>query len=275
MKQSLLAVAAATLSLAACAQSTAPSTPAPSATPAATPAASNPVATAPGSAAEQARMALMKLDSKLQIDHIGDAPMPGFQQTIVAGQVVYVSNDGRYLLQGQLFDMQEKKNLAEEAMSGLRKELMQKIPMKDRIVFAAANPKYVVDVFTDAECGYCRKLHSEIGEYNRLGITIRYLAFPRQGPASADFRLMESVWCNADRGKALTAAKNGQPVSPRSCTSPVAMQYALGQRMGLQGTPMILTEDGLQLGGYVPPEQLRDTLEKLAADQRAGQPPGA
>ena len=273
MKQSLIAVAAAALSLAACAQSSAPATS--SAKPAATPAAAPKPAAVSGTAADNARMALMKLDVNLPIDRIGDAPLPGFQQAIVAGQVVYVSNDGRYLLQGALFDMQEKKNLAEAAMSGLRQELLKEIPRKDRIVFAAPEPKYTVSVFTDAECGYCRKLHSEIAQYNRLGITVEYMAFPRQGPASDDFKLMESVWCAADRAKALTDAKNGRTVAPRRCTSPVAAQYALGQRMGLQGTPMILTDDGLQLGGYLPPEQLRAALDKRASEAGKGKPPGA
>lgn len=272
MKQSLIAMAAAMLSLAACAQSSAPAAPA-------KPAAASPppkgAASVAGTPVDNARMALMTLDANLPIERIGDAPLPGFQQAIVAGQVVYVSNDGRYLLQGALFDMQEKKNLAEQAMTGLRQELLKEIPRKDRIVFAAPEPKYTVSVFTDAECGYCRKLHSEIAQYNRLGITVEYMAFPRQGPASEDFRLMESVWCAADRGKALTDAKNGRPVAPRRCTSPVAAQYALGQRMGLQGTPMILTDDGLQLGGYLPPEQLRAALDKRASEAGKGKPPGA
>lgn len=272
MKQSLIAMAAAMLSLAACAQSSAPAAPAKPAAAAQPPKAAASVA---GTPVDNARMALMTLDANLPIERIGDAPLPGFQQAIVAGQVVYVSNDGRYLLQGALFDMQEKKNLAEQAMTGLRQELLKEIPPKDRIVFAAPEPKYTVSVFTDAECGYCRKLHSEIAQYNRLGITVEYMAFPRQGPASEDFRLMESVWCAADRGKALTDAKNGRPVAPRRCTSPVAAQYALGQRMGLQGTPMILTDDGLQLGGYLPPEQLRAALDKRASEAGKGKPPGA
>lgn len=272
MKQSLIAMAAAMLSLAACAQSSAPAAPAKPAAVAPPPKGAASVA---GTPVDNARMALMTLDANLPIERIGDAPLPGFQQAIVAGQVVYVSNDGRYLLQGALFDMQEKKNLAEQAMTGLRQELLKEIPRKDRIVFAAPEPKYTVSVFTDAECGYCRKLHSEIAQYNRLGITVEYMAFPRQGPASEGFRLMESVWCAADRGKALTDAKNGRPVAPRRCTSPVAAQYALGQRMGLQGTPMILTDDGLQLGGYLPPEQLRAALDKLASEAGKGKPPGA
>ena len=139
------------------------------------------------------------------------------------------------------------------------------MPLSDRIVFAPDHPKYTVTVFTDVECGYCRKLHSEIADYNKQGIAVQYVAFPRMGLGSDDFRKMEAVWCASDRKRALTDAKNDRPVPARQCTNPVAMQYTFGQRMGLTGTPMILAEDGTQLGGYVPPAQLRAELDRLAA----------
>lgn len=281
MKQSTLASALVVLSLAACAQSK------PDAAAAATPAPAGgttaPSESAKGSTAapsDNARLTLLELGPDLSIESIVDAPIPGFQQAVVAGQVVYVSNDGRYLLQGALYDMQQKKNLAELALAPVRKELLSRIPQSDRIVFAAAEPRYTVNVFTDAECGFCQKLHSEIAEYNRLGITVEYLAFPRMGPASEGFRLMESVWCSSNRQQALTDAKSGRPVPPKRCTSPVAMQYALGQRMGLTGTPMILAEDGTQFPGYLPPAELKQALDKLASGATTGtaaqgQPPGA
>ena len=122
-------------------------------------------------------------------------------------------------------------------------------------------------VLTDIECGYCRKFHSEIAEYNKRGIEIEYLAFPRAGIGSADYKKMVAVWCADDRRKALTDAKDDRKVPQKDCTSPVNMQYAAGLRMGLTGTPMILTPDGEMLGGYLPPAALEQRLEKLAAEQ--------
>lgn len=249
--KTLLALLLATTSLSACAQEATPAT--------AT------VAAAPGTAAARARDALLSIDPKMPIESIESAPLPGFQQAIVGGQVIFVSNDGKYLLQGTLYDVANRLDLGESAMAAIRVKLLQGIPLSDRIVFAPANPKYTVTVFTDVECGYCRKMHSEIGEYNAQGIAVQYVAFPRMGLASEDFRKMESVWCATDRKKALTDAKNDRPVAARTCTNPVAMQYTLGQRMGLTGTPMVLTADGTQLGGYVPPAQMRAMLDKLAA----------
>jgi thiol:disulfide interchange protein DsbC len=219
---------------------------------------------APGSAAERARNAILKVNPQVQIDQITTSELPGFQEAIIGGQVVYVSDDGRYLLQGAAYDIEHKRNLAEATLATLRHKLMATMPVSQRIVFAPPNPKYTITVFTDVECGYCRKLHSQIADYNRQGIAVEYVAFPRMGLGSDDYRKMVAVWCAADPRRALTDAKNDRPVPYRNCKNPVATQYALGQRMGLTGTPMILAADGTQLGGYVPPEQLRQALDKLA-----------
>ena len=121
-------------------------------------------------------------------------------------------------------------------------------------------------VLTDIECGYCRKFHTDIAEYTKRGIEVEYLAFPRSGLASADYRNMVSVWCAPDRRKALTDAKDGRAVPSRTCKTPVDMQYRAGQRMGLTGTPMILNANGELMGGYLPPDALLQRLEAAAAD---------
>lgn len=221
---------------------------------------------APGSADARALAAIAEVNPELAVDRVGPAPIAGFREVLVGGQTVYVSDDGRYLMQGSLFDIQARRDLSEDGMAALRRELLAIIPESDRIVFAPDKPVHTVAVFTDVECGYCRRLHREIAEYNRRGIAIEYLAFPRMGPGSEDFRTMISVWCAPDRRKALTDAKNGASVPPRTCTSPVAMQYDIGLRMGLTGTPMIVTRDGQRLAGYLPPDQLRKTLDEMAAD---------
>lgn len=265
--KSIVFVALAAASLSACAQSNSPAVaarPGAEAGNAAT-AASKDAKPAPGTPAARAREAIRKVNPQVQVDEVADAPLAGFQEVIVGGQVVYVSNDGKYLLQGALYDVDAKKNLGEASMARVRRELLKSIPASDRIVFAPADPKYSVVVFTDVECGYCRKLHGEIADYNKQGIAVEYVAFPRMGLASEDFRKMESVWCAADRRKALTDAKNDRRVPAKSCKNPVAMHYSYGQRMGLTGTPMILTADGTQLGGYVPPVQLRAALDKWSA----------
>jgi len=219
---------------------------------------------APGSAAARTRDALRSINPSIEIESISPAPIPGFQQAIVGGQVVYVSDDGKYLMQGTLYDVRGRRDMADGALKELRRELVATVPASDRIVFAPKDPKYTVTVFTDVECGYCRKFHSEIAGYNKLGIAVEYLAFPRMGLGSADFRKMEAVWCAADKRKALTDAKNDREVPYRACTNPVTMEYELGRRAGLTGTPMVLAPDGTQLGGYLTPQQLKEALDALA-----------
>lgn len=265
MRTFVLAIAGLAVSLAACAQSNPSAGAAGSATPAGAtgvPAAAPQVAA--GTPAARARDAVLKVNPQVQIDEVKPSALPGFQEVIVAGQVLYVSDDGRYLMPGPLYDVQHRRNLSEDAMAGLRRRLMASMPLGDRIVFAPPHPKYTVTVFTDVECGYCRKLHSQIADYNRAGIAVQYVAYPRMGLGSDDYRKMVAVWCAADPRRALTDAKNDRPVPYRNCKNPVAMEYTLGQRMGLTGTPMILAEDGTQLGGYLPPEQLRQALDQLA-----------
>ncbi|ALN59529.1 MULTISPECIES: DsbC family protein [Lysobacter] len=235
---------------------------------------------AAGSADARAVEAVRTLNPKVDIDKVGPAPMPGFREAVVGGQVVYVSDDGRYLFLpgsgGALFDTKAKRNVMEDTLAGMRRDLLKTIPASERIVFAPPNPKHTVTIFTDVECGYCRKLHSEIAEYNRQGIAVEYLAFPRMGIGSEDYKKMVSVWCATDRRKALTDAKSDHgAVSSKQCKNSVEQQYEVGQRAGLTGTPMILNVDGVQLGGYVPPAQLREALDKLAAESKTAAKPAA
>lgn len=260
-------------SLAACAQSASP-TSAGGSKIAVSSAAKAPVPAEPvyaaGSPEARVREVLRGLDPRIQVDHVGPAPLPGFREVIAGGQVVYVSDDGKYLLQGSLLDVAKRKDLSEAAMARLRGEVLKGIPMADRIVYSpAGTPKHRVVVLTDIECGYCRKFHTEIGEHLKRGIQVEYLAFPRAGLGSADYRKMVSVWCADDRRKALTDAKSDRAVPSKTCKTPVDMQYRAGQRMGLTGTPMILTEDGRMLGGYLPPDALEQRLRALDQDNAA------
>lgn len=242
-------------SLSACAQ---PAQPAKAASPGA------PAPAAGGDVDQRVRSALAQLDPNFKPDYLGAAPFPGFREVVVGGQVLYVSDDGRYLLQAQPFDIQARQFASSEGLLAYRRKELASVPASQRIVFAPPNPKYTVSVFTDVECGYCRKLHSEIAELNKQGIAVEYLAFPRMGLASQDFKDMVSVWCAADRKQALTAAKQGKAIAARDCTNPVALEYKLGERLGVNGTPAIFGPDGTQLGGYLPPAQLRQALDRRA-----------
>lgn len=198
-------------------------------------------------------------------DDVRPAPMPGLYELRRGGDIVYVTPDGRYAMMGDLYDLSTNSNLSETRRRGLRTELLAAVPDSQTLVFSPKDPKYTINVFTDVDCGYCRKLHSQIAEYNRLGVRVRYLFFPRTGPDTESWHKAESVWCAADRNDALTRAKRGETLKSKPCgTTPVAKEYQLGEDLGVQGTPTIVLANGELLPGYVPPAMLVDHLKTVA-----------
>lgn len=200
----------------------------------------------------------------IEPEDIGRSPVDGWY-TIQKGAIVaYVSGDGRYLLQGDLIDLDEQVNLSEVARSDSRRELMGSVAADDVITFSPADVKYTVSVFTDIECSYCRRLHSQINEYLAQGIEVRYLLYPRNGPASRSWNTSEEVWCSTDRQNALTMAKLDRKFETHTCdASMVQDHFQIGQNVGLTGTPAIVLGDGSLISGYVPPDQLRARLDQL------------
>jgi thiol:disulfide interchange protein DsbC len=211
------------------------------------------------------RAALLKAVPGAQIDSIKASIIPGYREVAVGGKVVYVSLDGRYLMQGSLMDLSTRDNLTEVSEGALRRGQLDAVPRNRRIVFSPPNPKYRITVFTDVDCGYCRKLHSQINEYMKEGISVEYLFFPRAGIGSESFNKAVSVWCAKDQRQAMTDAKLDKPVPRRTCTNPVTMDFALGNRVGVDGTPAIFAADGTQLGGYLPPDEMLARLDRAAA----------
>jgi thiol:disulfide interchange protein DsbC len=179
--------------------------------------------------------------------------------------ILYVSQDGKYVFTGDLYRVAGRQNLTEVRRSELRRELISAVPESRMVVFSPPNPKYTVTVFTDVDCPYCRTLHSQIDEYNRLGVKVRYLFFPRSGPNTESWFKAEQVWCSSDRKAALTEAKLGKPLDAKICpNNPVQQDYDLGKQVGLEGTPGIVLANGTMIGGYVPPEKLIEELKQQA-----------
>lgn len=215
-----------------------------------------------------ARAAVQKLISSGKIDAFEKSPVPGYYQAVVGSQLLYVSQDGHYVLQGTLYDADAKLDLTAKRMAQVNMAKIDSYPTSKRITFAPkSKPKYKVTVFTDLDCGYCRKMHSHIDEYNARGIQVDYLFFPRSGPNTPSFAKAVSVWCAKDQKQAFTAAKAGANPEPIQCDNPVAEEYQLGISVGVEGTPSVFAEDGSKIGGYLTPDQLQAQLERVAAEQ--------
>jgi thiol:disulfide interchange protein DsbC len=215
---------------------------------------------APAPAPDQAiRQTLETLQPDMPIEAIAESAMPGvYQVQLKGGRQIYASADGQFLLQGYLFQVKDGQavNLTEQAEKRSVAEQINAIPASEMVVFPAKNPKAHITVFTDTDCGYCQKLHSEMAELNAQGIEVRYLAFPRQGIGSPGYKTLVNVWCSKDKQAAMDKAKSRGSVPGADCDNPVAQQFELGQLVGVQGTPSVVLEDGQMIPGYQPAAQL-------------------
>lgn len=205
------------------------------------------------------RESLGKMNFSVPVKAVSETPISGlYQVQLESGRVLYASPDGRYFMQGALFEVGsgQPRNLTAEAEARGIGEAINAIPVEELVVFAPAEPKTHVTIFTDVDCGYCRKLHSEVDELNELGIEVRYAAFPRSGMGTPVATTMQSIWCAKDRLGAMTDAKQGKKVEPAQCADPVAQQFDLGRQVGVQGTPAIFLANGTLVPGYKPAKVL-------------------
>ncbi|MEM7282354.1 MAG: thioredoxin fold domain-containing protein [Pseudomonadota bacterium] len=218
-----------------------------------------------GAGADDLRKVISEKLPGIEFGAITESPVAGIYEVAVGPEVVYFSADGQFLIQGDLIDLNAKKNLTEGRRNVARADAMDALGDDQMIVFGPeSNRKHTITVFTDIDCGYCRKLHREIESFTDLGIRVRYLFYPRTGPQSESWSKAEKVWCSADRNESLTAAKAGKPVSGPICESnPIQNHYDMGVRVGLRGTPAIILETGELISGYVPAGELLKHMEAV------------
>lgn len=209
------------------------------------------------------RKRLMNVRPDLVVLSADTTPVKGlYLAQIENGPTIYSTADGAFFLTGDLFAVRtdELVNLAEEARQKDRIAKLAGVKESEMIVFPAPKKKASITIFTDIDCGYCQKLHREVPELNKLGVEVRYLAYPRAGVGSEGFTKLVTAWCADDKAMALTRLKNREQLPAKSCANPVAKQYALGQQFGIQGTPAMITDDGQLLPGYMPAAELAARL---------------
>ena len=191
-------------------------------------------------------------------------PVSGLYEVVVGSSVVYMSADGRYMLQGELVDVQNRVSLTEPRRRQVTRTVIESVGEDNMIVFKPEKEKHEITVFTDIDCGYCRKLHNEMDQYLNEGIKVRYMMFPRAGVRSESYKKAVAVWCAEDRNGALTDAKNGKAVEMKTCDNPIDLHMSLVQQLGARGTPFIVLEDGSTQPGYVPAKKLSQLLDQAA-----------
>lgn len=211
------------------------------------------------------RAALARVLPDYSVTSVQPTPVAGLFQVEIGPQIMFVTGDGRYLFDGALVDLETRKDLTEAARGAARRRALQTLGEDNMVVFGPADSAHTVTVFTDIDCGYCRKLHAQIDDYAAEGIRVRYLFYPRSGVNTPSFNKAVSVWCADDRQEAMTLAKEGKSIPNRRCQNPVQRHMELGELLGIRGTPAIMLDSGEMVPGYVEPKRLAALLAQQEA----------
>jgi len=197
-------------------------------------------------------------------EDVAQSPVPGLYEVTIGGTIVYVSADGRHLVTGNVYDLETQVNLTSARRSAVRAKALAAAREDQMITFGPASSKMTVTVFTDIDCGFCRRFHNQIAEMNKAGVRVRYMMFPRTGPGTESWRKAEAVWCSKDRRDALTRAKKGEELKTKSCAEAesIKTQWAFGEDLGVEGTPAIFTQTGDYIGGFMTPDQLVQAIQE-------------
>ncbi len=209
---------------------------------------------------EKLKQALAKTMPQVQPTKISKTPIEGLYEVIVGSQVVYMSVDSRYMIEGDLYDLRTKKNISESAKSIIRLAAIDKLGEENMLIYKPEKVRNTITVITDIDCPYCRKLHSEIAEYMKNDIEVRYIFMPLKG--AADMKKTVSVWCADDQQLALDMAKAGSEIEEKDCDNPIKQHLVVARELGVRGTPAILLENGELLPGYVPVNRLITEIRK-------------
>ncbi|MBU6470851.1 MAG: thioredoxin fold domain-containing protein [Gammaproteobacteria bacterium] len=223
-----------------------------------------------GSSAERAHLA-----KQLGINStdVVVSPIPGLYRITIGPQIAYVSADGRYLVRGDIINLQSGDNLTAVQRDAARLTYLKQLGPASMLVFAPPHPKQTLTVFTDIDCHYCRVLEHDRPKLNAMGIAVQYVFFPRDGRGSPSWQKAVDVWCAADRKAAFAAAMNGVSLKPAHCdAAAVAAGYTFGQMLGLDGTPAMLTDTGRLIDGYLPPPALAAVLAQQSKSAPTDEP---
>jgi len=187
----------------------------------------------------------------IDINSLVETQMPGLYEMVSDGRIYYVDESAEYLIDGSLIRLEDRQNLTDQRLGGIHMGLIESVEEKNMLIYEPEEESNrSITVFTDISCGYCRRLHAELDTLLDEGVRVRYLLFPRAGIGSQGHKDLESVWCADDPQAAMTNAKAGGRIEPKSCANPIEEHVAIAQRLGLRGTPLIYTDSGEKIPGY-------------------------
>jgi thiol:disulfide interchange protein DsbC len=201
----------------------------------------------------------------LKESDIAESSFKGIYEIILTDprlDIIYSSSDGLFIIQGDIIDLENGSNITKRRRADLAKKALTKSQDKNKIIYRAEDEKYTINIFTDVDCPYCRKLHKDISKLNELGITVKYLAFPRSGVNTESYFKSVSIWCSKDKKLVMDQAMLQIDPPSINCESPVIEHLNLAQDIGVSGTPYIFFENGINIPGYVKPKVLLKEMQR-------------
>lgn len=210
---------------------------------------------------QQLKNILAKRLPNVEVDKISKSPLDGLYEVVAGSQIVYMTKDGRYMIDGDFVDLVSKRNHTEEAKSGMRLAQINALGEENMLIYKPETVKHTVTIVTDINCPYCRRLHDEMSQYLKLGVQVRYIFMPLKGQDDVEKTI--SVWCSEDRNLSLDIVKGGGSIESKTCDNPIKKQLDLARKIGVRGTPAIILEDGSMLPGYVPIGKLIGEIRKI------------
>ena len=209
---------------------------------------------------QELHLALLKKLPQAANSTIKETPVKGVYEVLAGAQIFYMTKDARFVFNGDLIDLESRRNLSDEAKGSVRKEQVDALGEENMVVYKPeGETKHTITVFTDIHCPYCRRLHQEMDEYLASGVKVRYIFLPFKGKKSFDDSV--SVWCAKNQNEAMDLAKSGGELESKTCDHPIEKHRELASVLSIRGTPAILYENGLLDPGYLPASKIVKKLE--------------
>ncbi len=194
------------------------------------------------------------------IDEVSKTPMPGvFEVRVNQSELFYTDAQGNYLIQGSLIDARARVNLTEQRLQKLTAIAFKDLPLKDAFTVVRGNGKRQLVVFSDPNCGYCKRLERELLKVD--DVTIHVLLYPILGADSAE--KARHIWCAKDKAKTYAdwMMREALPAAADCDTAAVARNFEFGKKHRVTGTPTLVFADGSRVPGAIGADRIEKMLD--------------
>ena len=196
-----------------------------------------------------------------KIEEVSRTPMSGlFEVRVEGAEIYYTDADANYLIQGQLIDTRNRRNLTEERVEKLTAIDFAALPLKDAIPLVRGNGKRKLAVFEDPNCGYCKRFERDLQKVDN--VTVYLFLYPILGQDSSD--KARNIWCAKDRAKAWHDQMLRDQAAPQvQCdTAAIQRNLDLGRKHKITGTPTLIAADGTRVPGAINAQQVEKLISQ-------------